>query len=563
MPPLPNDISFVPSGFEKKVIALPEGGTTLEAGFESSSYTIRYGLLESALAEVVEKGVITPLPTSKPKHRSEYSDSRLKTIRKRLHMLGYLKQDSGQANLGPMLETGIKAFQAEAKLVVTDFAVDGWVGEDTWTALQELVSFEAPSKLERWFDREGKPCPALKRAVHLRLYAFGLCSFSPLYAAPNDAEIAIGLKRFAELSKAYFQLNDQDISNGLCFDSINLLMDQDELLGHLASAQAFSWAVREQIGQENAELLKLCSRFVLNFAKAELWLMGYEDVAPAGYNARDRLKSFDRRYELRKGSLFNAIEQFWEDRGESSRDTMYAREFLSKYFPLFFQKIHAEISAERGETQLNSDQVYQKLQDEVHAKPDENLIQKVWRELRSIGSRIWDGIKRAWHCFKSAVKKGITWLKNLTRLAYDFILKSFEAVRAVVSSVAGALAFFGKKEIQFPWSGLKINPNSPVLRMRRDSDFDFTTIVNDQGRPDDVGKAAAYLENKASMFALSCKFLASLLNLVIDLIKNSLFTGWAVLLMALLKLYKSIRRWAPDMIAFEKQERSILTHEGA
>jgi len=54
---------------------------------------------------------------------------------------------------------------------------------------------------------------------------------------------------------------------------------------------------------------------------------------------------------------------------------------------------------------------------------------------------------------------------------------------------------------------------------------------------------------------------ASLLDMVIDLIKRSILSGFAALLMALLKLYKSIRQWAPAIIDFVRQEQRMLVNK--
>jgi len=558
MPNLPNDISYVPEGFGKTTIRLAGGKSESVAELETRPFPERYELLGSALSEAVQQNVISPLPTSKPVHKSAYSVSRLKTIRKRLFMLGYLERDSGQANLGATLEIAIKAFQKEVGLTVGDFAVDGWVGEQTWTALQELVSFEEPTKPERWFDRDGVACPALKRAVHLRLHALGLCPLHPTFGTPDDDAINQGLNQFAKLANSCFDLADRDVAGELCLSSVSLLMDQDGLVGHLSASQPLTGDFREQLDGEGEELSMSFARFILNMARSELWLLGYDHVAPSGHRDSDMLSNLDRRYELRMGALFDAIGQFWDDRDESGHKTMYARQFLIKYFPIFFAKIHAETVSAMYETPVDSEDVYREILAHSTEESDINLIQKLWQELRSIGSRIWDGIKRACHWFKSIVKQGVTWLKNMTRLAYHFILKSFEAVQAAVSGVVSSLSFFAKKELIFPWRGLKLNPDHPVLRMHHDKYFDFTIVVRDSGNPEDANRVAEYLTNKSSMFALSCKFMVSLLDMIIDLVRRSVFTGWAALLMALLRLYKSIKQSAPAMIAFVEQEQRML-----
>jgi len=558
MPQLSNDISDVPEGFEKTGLGMAGGVSHVGSGFESRSYPERYDLLEKAMAEAVREDVISPLPISQPQHKSAYAVSRLKTIRKRLYMLGYLKRNSGQANLGPKLEAAIMRFQQESKLVVTDFGVDGWVGEESWMALQELVSFETPSNLKRWFDDQGKPCPALTRAVHLRLYAFGLCPTPPAYGAPDDNEVARGLNLFAKLSHGYFhfsdQPSDQPVAHDICFDTVNLLMNQDELIGCLAEAAPLVQAKGSTPDLQHPQLLDYACRFVINITKAELWMLGYEQVAPAGFQAADSRRAVASSYELR-GNLFAALRQFWIDQKDNAHAVMKAKQHVTKYFHLFFQNIHATLSVDASEMHPDSDVVFQKLHDAAHKNQDENMIQKVWHELRSIGSRIWDGLKRAWHWLATMVKKGVTWLKNLTRLAYNYILKSFESARCVVSGVVGTLTFFADRELQFPWQGLGVKP---VLRMARDGDFDFRTMVDVTANAPALDCVSSYLETKASIFAISCRMFAALLDMVIDLIKHTIFSGWAVLMMALLKLYNIIKAFAPQILAFARVEQRML-----
>lgn len=544
MPNLPNDISYVPEGFEKTGI-----------GLETRPFPERYALLGAALSEAVEQGVISPLPTSKPAHKSAYSVSRLKTIRKRLFMLGYLERDSGQASLGPTLEAAIIRFQQEAKLAVSDFSVDGWIGEETWTALQELVSFESPARPERWFI-DDQPSPALKRAVQLRLFAFGLCPQHPKNGPPDDAAIDAGLQAFSAVS-AQFEWRDKAVPARPCLDSLSLLMDQDKLASLLAASEPIAEAAGRKPATTEPSPLDLACRFVINFTKAELWMLGYDNVAPCGYQITDMRQSVDRGYELR-GGLYKAMQRFWIDRKDNAHAAMKAKQHVSRYFPRFFSAIHQQLANDDEEMQHDSELLFRQLEEGAHQQGEKDLIQKVWHELRSIGSRIWDGIKRAWRWLTAVTRKGVTWLKNLTRLAYNYILKSFEAARAVVSGVAGTIAFFARRELPFPWRGLDMQP---VLRMERDADFDFTTVVVTDADAASLTRIAAYLETKSSMFAISCRMFATLLDLVIDMIRHTVFSGWAVLLMALLKLYKTIKQFAPQILAFARIEQHMLRHE--
>jgi len=560
------DFDYIAKGFEQGIVERA-GLKEIAASLESMSYPQRYGLLESALAEAVDRDVISPLPTSKPSSKHDYAISRLKTMRNRLFMLGYLDKDSGQAHLGPMLEAGIKAFQKEARCVISDFSVDGWVGEETWTALQELVSFEEPSNLERWFIGS-VPSEALKRAIQLRLYAFGLCFAHPS-TAPDDGEITTGLSRFSNIAHL-LHLSDHVVSPRPVFETVRLLMDQDDLVRRLSRSEPFSQQLRDELEASDPELLRSGCSFVINITKAELWMLGYEHVAPSGYQDADTRRSVDQWF-VPRGGLFSALNQFWKDRGDGSNNVIKtfpallnasddnARDHVIKSFPAFFYSIDLELSRDVTDDPVDSQYVYDALHQHFSGKHGDSFIQLVWSQLRAIGSRIWDGVRRARRWFKSNTK---LFLKNISRLAYNFILKSFEAVRAVVSGVVGSLNFFGKNEIVFPLNGLGIDPQKTLFRMRHDYDFDFISLVDTASPANDIEVIVGYLENKSSMFAVSCRFLASLLEMVIDLIKGGLFTGWAVLLMALLRLYKSIEQWAPVIIAFEREEERMLASGG-
>ena len=68
------------------------------------------------VAEAEKKGLFVPVPTSEPQESKDWS--RIKTIRNRLHILGYLEKDSGRGNLDEALKAATRAFQSEAGLAV-------------------------------------------------------------------------------------------------------------------------------------------------------------------------------------------------------------------------------------------------------------------------------------------------------------------------------------------------------------------------------------------------------------------------------------------------------------
>ena len=542
------DLSDGPTAFR-----IGEGKKT--APIEEAALPEQYGLLEATLAEAVDRDVISPLPPSEPGSHNEYARSRLKTIRNRIFLLGYLDRDSGRANLGEVLKEGIRAFQREAKVADDDFAIDGWVGEQTWTALQELVSFEEPSNLGRWFV-DGEACDALKRAIQLRLFALGLTDRSPEggFDTSDTKPILAGLKRFADVSQL-LGLSDPPLEATPCFETVALLFDQDQLVHRLANAEV---PAKEDIEQAHA--------FVLNITKAELWMLGYDNVAPKGYTAAATRTARRRGFKLRaRGPLYEALHQFWRDQKGETDAVRKARFHLTHYFPLFFAKLDANPVGESTAAEPDSEAIYNELQNRAR-QGEKTLIQDIWDHIYSIGSRIWDGIKRAWRWFTTMVKKvqsSVTiFVRNVSRLAYDCMLKSFEAAKAIIEGVTGTLSFFGDRRLPLPKRGLGIDPRKDRTVILRDFDFDFTALVDSDAPPAETRKLTDYVNGKSSLFVVSCRFLASLLDLTITMI-GGLFTGWAMLLMALLKFYKSIQDWAPVFLEAAKAERDILARETA
>ena len=213
-----------------------------------------------------KKGLFVPLPRSEPEESKDRS--RIKTIRNRLFILGYLEKDTGRGNMDAPLKEAIRTFQKEAGL-----EPDGWVGEEeTWPALQELVSFETPIKIARWFDSE-LPKPVLRRAVALRLHVLGLRDEKP---TSSNEDIETGLRSFG---RVWEKLNPGTTlsETGLNYEWLGLLFDMDGITSRLSEVSA-------DLSRE--DLVKIHS-FVLNAAKIELWLMGYA-VRPSGYDLEKR-----------------------------------------------------------------------------------------------------------------------------------------------------------------------------------------------------------------------------------------------------------------------------------
>ncbi|WP_018294213.1 peptidoglycan-binding protein [Mariprofundus ferrooxydans] len=498
----------------------------------------QYGLLAEAMDQASRDHIITPLPATRPESASEYSRSRLRTIRNRLFLLGYLERDSGRAALGPQLMSAITAFQQDARLSVASFVVDGWVGEQTWAALQELVSFEQPLDMERWFAGD-VACPALVRAVGLRLFALGLAR-DHLSVISERACLEAALNGFVGVC-SLLGVNNGTLKPELCPETLELLFDQDALVSMLALSKPPDLYV-DKVS---------IKPFVLGMAKIELWLLGY-DITPDGYAGGEVIVSDVRALDLKKTRLRNALTQYWIDSGMTRfQAELKAVKLVKRTYPALFSSLHAD--AADAEAGTESAILFSRLEEEITDKPA--LMQQVWNQLHVIGSRIWDGIRRTWRWFRAMLKRvagrAVAWLGNIARLAYHYIINAYEAMQMVIRGVDESIRFFAQPVMRFYAPGHTEAPIDSL--MIHDRDFDFRLLLDRSDSSELVNAMAGRLHECSAVFAISCRFLAELLDILVGLLRQGLLTGWVALLMALLKLYQSIHYWAPRLLAAQQE----------
>ncbi|MBL4774743.1 MAG: peptidoglycan-binding protein [Mariprofundus sp.] len=514
----------------------------------------QYGLLEQAMIQAGSKQIITPLPESDPgKSSSAYSNSRLKVIANRLFLLAYLDHDSVPSELDVKYQAAVKAFQRDA-FGANSMNADGWVGEKTWLALQEMISFEQPSNLKEWFA-EGKPCHALIRAAYLRLYALGLVSRAPGHRK-SILTIEILNDALAAFSKVAYVLEWAEAAalNDASLATLELLFDQDEMVSRLASAR-----IPKDVANK-----KIIKPFIVGMAKIELWLLGY-NIRPKGYAGGSANSMQENGLDLKMGSqLFKQLKAYWQGLGiRSEKLNSKSMGLIKSSFPDFFASISERLNATEDNHIPDSEQVYQEIRDRADENESEtSIVQQIWHQVYSIGARLWDGIKRVWRWFKAVINKAKIavkdFVKKISGIAYQYILKAYEAVRAVIKGVTGSISFFFKPVLPLPKEGL--NVSTAKVQIGRDKDFDFKVFVDIKDRPDDILKISQYLENKSSLFFHSCRFFGEFLQITIKLLKDIWKFSWISLLMALLRLYKSIKQSAPDLIAFVKEEQRMLNN---
>jgi len=494
----------------------------------------RYGLLEHALKKARTDEIITPLPDGEPSGSSDYARSRILTMRNRLANLGYLKSDSKRAVLDAKLKMGITRFQQDVAKTIDGFAVDGWIGDQSWTALQELVSFEDVSNIPRWF-KEGEPSPALMRAIQLRLFALGLVEEKPGNVV---LKLKPALQHFSEICRI-LKLSAEPVLPEVCPASVSLLFDQGEIVRRLAVTTApTARSVRIKI-----------HGFIMNVAKIELWMLGF-GISPDGSDARPsplRFKrgisiSLDRNMDLKSNTpLYKALFAYWSlHRGDKTRARMPARMFAKTSFPLFFNQLLKDTVIEPVEV-MDADQLYHSL--ETH----QISMDMIWSQVESLGSRLWDGMKRLWGWFSNIVMKAVNFSKSfissISRLTYQYILRSYESVKAVIRGFCASAAYL-------------FNPDVKVVEgvktvIRHDGDVDFKVIVHEGDRAADVRVSAGVLEIRGRIFYISSRILSGLIAVLKSITAG--ITGWAWLLLGLLKLYKRIALLAPELIVLQKR----------
>ncbi len=499
--------------------------------------------LRIGLDEVQKNSLFVPLPDTEPKTSKDRS--RIKTIRNRLSNLGYLTKDSGSPHLDPILKGAIEAFQEEAGLIN-----DGWVGEITWRALQELVSFETSIDLLRWLPG-GRAGPALRRAAALRLFVLGLANEKPTSA---EVDLSQGLNALAEVWTV-LKLGSSASPPAPNLEWLNRLFNQDQLVKKLSG-------IVKPVSKP--ELIKTHG-FLLNVAKIELWLAGY-DVPPTGYDLKmekpskkliaevGKLElwmksgSITQFFRIKKNRKFyNALKLFWDDQGEDEKTVLRRTIDFLEYFPSFFAIIDQGLEAQKV---MSPDEKQEKLEAFITQNP--NQIPAAWQKLRSFGNRVWDGIRRVWGWLKNllrrAVDKLITIGINLSRLIHDFSLGAYTVVANVYKSFAESFHILTQPYL--PMS------SAEIAIISHDKDFDFKVYVNQAADGQKVTATFSELNRISRLFSFACRVIRLFMSVIVKVFRL-LWAGYIGLILALVRFR---RHWSQIRSLAEEYRELFPAH---
>lgn len=450
--------------------------------------------LENRLADAAWEGVVRPLPTTAREfERRSFGPGHLRVIRNRFYRLGYLAADSEEDNIDYELRTAIRQFQREAKLTV-----DGWVGMQTWQALQELFAFEPPTELRRWLEGDALT-PALHRAAHLRLFTFGLLEGR---SQASLAPVADGLAAWARV----LQLLGADMSFPdeveLPMPLLGQLFDLDGLVQRVTSKREVIRACLANGVPADRELLR---RFLTCFVKIQLWLLGYEDVQPDGLptpiTRRRVISVVSSQVRYHYSPLYRAIREFWNDQDLSRKHGTVPQILLRTISGL--AAVNADERDAADERRAQAKEMVATLE-----KTDEDL-DKQWREM-SLGGRIWDGAKRLWRFLWGLIRRAVSQIvkkfKQIIRAAYQAAADAFSLLHRGFRVFADTVDLLFSREI--PGS-------SEEIAMYHDHDHDFKVFVSSTASAAHVSRFFEQLRTRLAGFHVTTQVLKVFLGLAI------------------------------------------------
>ncbi len=423
-------------------------------------------------------------------------------FRDRLYRLGYLERRHPAPEDLDDLDHAVKKLQAEAGLTV-----DGWVGLQTWQALQELFSFENDSNLKKWNVLPFSPF--MKKAVCLRLKTFGF-----------DITVNSRQKKLDDVLnkwKAFLVVLGAAPKEMLTVTTlVDWLFDIDRL-----SQLVYKRRRRLLQASNNKNLIRQCVGCLL---KIELWLHGIDGVHPNGkvLNVK-RYRKIGRKNTYRYKSDYKMLREFWTDVGIDTKHNdnplvLYLRSF--KYL------------TSDDEEALNKATVIDNVI--VELESDTELAKKTWEDM-SITGRLVDGLRRAarwlFRIIKKTAKFFIKKMKGIVRIAKYLVTEGVSFVRRTFKLLADGFTMFLRNPIH--------NFDNKLI-VGRDIDFDMKVFIDKQLQSGELNRMIKYMEAAN----LRLKAAVRLTVLLVDIVKliTSAAAGftWLWLIKSILQFRKNL-----------------------
>ncbi len=460
-------------------------------------------------------------------------DVRHRTVAMHLWLLGYLEEEPDGRPAESTFRPALHQFRDEAGISTRDEEVSDGIDDDTWYALNEIVTFEGMEGTdlteervrERWME-DGEPRPALQRATQLRLFVLGLREHRP--DAALDSPSPETLEPFLWVN-LLFGLGDDPLPQGYFPKTIAMLFNQDRFIERLSQvgSREGGFQIHRPSSLPGSKAQCLARSFIVNVAKIELWLLGF-DVALDGKNDYS-VSGF--RGGGRKSDFQKALQEYWRELEQKS--WRRAETLAESITPALFHSLQKTAkAAEAIEVAPHADYSREVVEEHLTSEQD---IERAWAEVQARRLSLWDGLKRVWRWIKRGVKKVVSWIgsffKNLARAFYRYATKGYKIVRLAVTSVVESIEYY-------VGGGLAGEPDGTVVLLN-ETDFDATVYIDEEGG----GEALPGFLRRLRLKTAVLEFGARILGFAVQTIRQVALgiTGWARLLKSLVRSLRDLK----------------------
>jgi len=464
--------------------------------------------IDSDLNRAAAEGVLHPLAETAERFRDISQDPEFfQVLRDRLYRMGYLPRRRGPAHVDDSLTLAIEQLQREAHLTV-----DGWIGSNSWNALQELFAFEPSTAVERWIDRQGMSI-AMRRAVYLRLVSLGVIAGSPRASANSlkDQHLQIWRDLLLAINAPSIDSNTDPSSTQV----IAFLFDIDALTALVADLTTV-----ESGTEENLETLR---RFLNCLLQIELWLLGYDKLKPDGKplkltrQRRKRAGARGKSAGYQYSQFYSVLRQFWRDRGLILEHAESDRLILQTLSHL----VQLQTEEDSPSSAPDLDSLITQIDEDAAA------VEVQWQS-QSLMGRLWDGVKRVWRFLKRFVGAVVDRIKLLARAARQLAADSFSVIRRTQKIFSEAASFL--------WMPT-VSGSTQKAAMHHDRDFDFTVFLDQDADPLQSQKLFQRLNHQLLCFRAAIRLLRGIFLAAMDALAIAAGPwGWW-------RLIRSLLRW--------------------
>ncbi|WDE02174.1 peptidoglycan-binding domain-containing protein [Thalassomonas actiniarum] len=487
---------------------------------------------QSCIRSAVDQGILLDTPgfSGAPKDKKALSPQFRPLLCTRLYRLGYLDEEDTDDISNGKLVKAIKQLQKEAGL-----KTDGWIGEVTWQALQQLFTFEEPTELEKWY-RAGQPSMFLRRAVNLRLMVLGI---NRRRAQADNDDFSKDLAKFGQL------LSHLGVKVGKTNEQtflLDYLFDIDSQTRHIGSlSPEYIRAIAKKYQQVNNQ--SMLSYFG-GLLRAELWLSGYKDAALSSrILKRKQHRMSSKKHIWFTSGINDAIQVFWKDLEQKGLITLDFNEKKSDIERFIYSMQFLAQGVEAVNTQsISKEQITQELREKSNDRQYSQHISEQWQ---SVGwfSWIFDGLKRIWHAIKNLLSDILETAKYLIRGMKQVISNGLFYLQRAFYVLEQGLEFLLCKTV--PGS-------NEQLHMQRDRDFDYKVFVGEQVTREDISLFSRIVAHKRLMTRAALRvfeIITKAMEMALSLFRLSNPIGWWKLIQSLININE----------LFDEQDKHILS----